>query len=481
MGGTESHLALWSWLVLTGASYLIIALLIPRILLQRRDPRATLAWLFFVLLVPYLGLLAFWALGATRLRMRRWRRRQARASVPEMPAATPRSQPTDASAPPIEAGLFRLARRLDPGCPPCDHHAVRLLLDGAEAFDAIQAAIDAARAHVHLLYYTWLPDGTGRRLLNALCAAAARGVEVRLLVDDVGSRTAKPAFFAPLVRAGGRVARFLPVTLVARRLAINHRNHRKIVVVDGQVGFTGGMNVGDDYAGVGQPWYDAHVRLEGPAVLRLQEVFCQDWYRTTEEDLSSDRYFVPPAPQPSGVWVQVIESGPDRRVSAIHNLLVAAIGRALERVWIVTPYFVPDAATRLALEIAALQGADVRLIIPGRTDHPLVSVAARSFYEPLLEAGVQIFEAPTTFVHAKVLTIDGAFATVGSANLDERSQHLNFELNAFVYGSTLAGEVERAFVALQADTSPVDATAHEARGWLQRGAEGVARLLAPVL
>ena len=479
--GTDNELALWAWLVLTGLSYAIIALLVPRILLQRRDLRATLAWLFFVLLVPYLGLLAFWALGATRLRLRRWRRRQAKRGVPAMPSATPASAPKADSDAPGDVGLFRLAQRLDPACPPCDHHAIRLLLDGEEAFGALHEAIAAAEAHVHLLYYTWLPDATGRRLRDALVEAARRGLEVRVLVDDVGSRTARAPFFAPLVRAGGEVARFLPVSLLARRLAINHRNHRKVVVVDGRVGFTGGMNVGDDYAGAGQPWYDAQLRLEGPAVLRLQEVFAQDWFRATGRDLSSDRYFPEPVAHSSGVWVQVIESGPDRRVPAIHTLLVAAIGRALERVWIVTPYFVPDGAMRLALETAALQGADVRLVVPGKTDHPLVSAAARSFYEPLLQSGVRIFEARRTFVHAKMLTIDGVFATVGSANLDERSQHTNFELNAFVYGGSLAVAVEAAFLALQEQTEPVDPAAHAARGGLRRAAEGAARLLAPVL
>ncbi len=478
--GDHEPLTIVLW-VLTGLNYAIIAFLVPRILFQRRDPRATLAWLFFVLLVPFLGLLGFWVLGSTQLKMRRWRRRHRRAGVPDMPSGRPEWGPREGAAPPIDPSLAELVRRLEP--PPSDHNAVELLVEGAATFDAFEAAIDAATDHVHCCFYIWLPDATGRRIRDALERAARRDVTVRVLVDDVGARAVDRRFFAPLVEAGGHVRRFLPVSLMARRISINHRNHRKVLVVDGRAGFTGGANVGDDYAGQGDQWLDAQVRLEGPVVLRLQEVFCLDWYRTTGEDLSSDATFPQPLPHPTGVWAQILESGPDKPLHAIHTLIAAAISRATRRVLLVTPYFVPDAAMLLAMKTAALQGADVRVLLPtpDRNDHPLISHAGRSYYEELLRCGVRVFEVPARFVHAKVIAVDGGFASVGSANLDERSQRLNFEVNAFVYGPSLAAEVEAFCASLQEQSQEVRLDEHQRRPRHIRLKEALARLLTPIL
>lgn len=476
----EDALATLAWL-LTALNYAIIAFLVPRILFQRRDPRGTLAWVLFVVLVPFLGLIAFWVLGHTRLRLRTWRRkdrlRRAAAVRQELPA--PPAVPE--AVLPVDATLFHLAQGLDPAGAPSDRNRVELLDQGPAIFAAMEEAIDRAAAHVHAEFYIWNRDATGARFRDALVRAARRGVAVRVLVDDVGARAARADFFRPLTEAGGEVRRFLPVSLLARRFSLNHRNHRKLLVTDGQVGFTGGINIGDEYAGLGPPWYDAQVRLEGPAVHRLQAVFCQDWFRAGGEDLARPELFPPPLPHPSGAWVQILESGPDLPIHTIHALTVAILGRAAERVRLVSPYFVPDPATSLALRTAAIQGADVRLILPGETDHPLVSHAARTFYDELLEAGVRIFETPDRFVHAKMFAVDGRLATVGSANLDERSQRLNFEVNAFVYGPELAGAVERACAALEAGATEIDRATFARRGWVQRWKEALARLLTPIL
>jgi len=482
MGLVEALLTdarVWLGLVVTILDGLIIVLLVPRILLdeRRRETGATLAWLFFIVLVPFLGLLAFWLFGTTRLRLRRRKRRKVEAEIaPRLGPLLPGEGP----APPIDEQLLHLTRRLDVADPVAGN-AVTLYREGPATFDALEAAIDEAREHVHLVYYIWQADRTGERLRDALVRAARRGVEVRLLLDDVGSRPARGRFFRPLREAGGRVARFLPVLSRFLRVTLNNRNHRKIVVVDGATGFTGGMNVGDEYAGIGDPWRDAHVRIVGPAVNRLQEVFAEDWFHAAGEDLARQSYF--PNVEPSGdAWAQILASGPDDdRWHGIHTLLFSAVNLARQRVWIETPYFVPDVSMALALQAAALRGIDVRLLVPAESDNPLVLYAGRSFYGELLAAGVKIYELPKAMLHAKTATIDDRIATVGSANMDQRSFRLNFEANAFFFGPEVAAELARSFEVVQAASERLDADAFARRPRRQRLAEALTRLLAPLL
>jgi cardiolipin synthase A/B len=476
---TDLPIPAWSLALATILNELVVFALIIRIVLQRRETATTLAWAFFLMLVPCLGVFAFWLLGANRFRLRRWRRRQADSTLDSRLAPLACCDEGTHESFPADPGLLRLVSRLDGAA---QHgNAVRLFRAGKETFDALEEAIDAAVHHVHLTYYIWEPDSTGARLRDALTRACARGVEVRLLLDDAGCVSTPDAFFQSLVEAKGRLARFLPMGRLGRHLSVNHRNHRKLVVVDGQVGFTGGMNVGDAYAGLSEPWQDAHVRVEGPAVPRLQEIFCQDWWQTTDEDLATDNYF--PATRSAGdEWVQFVASGPnDGRWHAIHMILVSAISRATTRVWLETPYFVPDRALSLALETAALRGVDVRMLLPGRSDHPLVLYAGRSFYGRLLAAGVKIYEVPKAFLHAKTATIDSSVATVGSANLDQRSFSLNFEANAFFFGPTVAGALEASFEATQGEAIEITLADYETRGRVRRLAEAAARLLGPIL
>ncbi len=466
-----------SWLLLDLA---IIVVLIPVIILQRRESGATLAWILIIVLIPFLGLLAFWLFGTTRLHLRRRKRSRAEARLaPALQALhTPTAQ--QLSVTDLPPSLLKLAEKLDAaGAQP--GNSVSLLRQGKVAFNALEAAIEQASHHIHLVYYIWQPDATGIRLRDALTRASHRGVEVRLLLDDVGSRHARLDFFQPLLAAGGFVTHFLPVNPLSRQLTLNNRNHRKIMVVDGEVGFTGGMNVGDVYAGLGEPWRDLHARIRGPVVLSLQEVFCQDWYHATAEDLVSAVYF--PAVKASGnVCAQLLASGPaDQRWRSIHTLLFAAINLAQQRVWIETPYFVPDHPILLALQTAALRGVDVRLLLPRRSDHPLVLHAGRSFLDQLLVAGVRVFEVYDAMPHAKTVTIDSVFSTLGSANMDQRSFRLNFEANLFFYGKDVACELEQDFLTFCQQASEVTTASRQGLSKGQRLTEGVCRVLAPLL
>ena len=455
-------------------------MLIPTVLLQRRETGATLAWIMTILLVPFLGLLAFWLFGTTRLHLRRRKRRRIESRLaPQMQrlqTASDDSRTTQAAPP----SLMRLAEKLD-ATGPQGGNDVLLLRQGSAVFDSLEAAIDQAQHHIHLVYYIWEPDRTGVRVRDALARAALRGVQVRLLLDDVGSRRTRRAFFTSLVQAGGCLARFLPVNPLNRQLALNNRNHRKIVVIDGALGFIGGMNIGDLYAGLGSPWLDLHARLRGPAVHSLQEVFCQDWYHATGEDLVSAEYF-PPAADSGQVCAHLLSSGPaDGRWRAIHTFLFAAINLARERVWIETPYFVPDPPIRMALQTAALRGVDVRLLLPGRSDHPLVLYAGRSFLDELLAAGVRVFELSHAMTHAKTMTIDGYLSTLGSANMDQRSFRLNFEANVFLFAASVASQMEANFLSFCAQAEEITLENRQKISRARQLAESLCRVLAPLL
>lgn len=465
------------WLLLDLA---IISVLIPTVILQRRESGATLAWILTIVLLPFLGMLAFWVFGTTRLRLRRRKRQRIEA---RLATALHKLQVQSSTGLPMEdmpPSLLKLAVKLDETGPQPGNE-VTLLRQGAEAFDALESAFDHAHHHIHLVYYIWEPDRTGVRLRDALTRACRRGVDVRLLLDDVGSHRTGKQFFKGLMEAGGQVERFLPVNPLSRQLSLNNRNHRKIVVVDGETGFTGGMNVGDVYAGLGEPWLDLHACICGPVVHSLQEIFCQDWYHATADDLVSSAY-LPHITGSGNVWAQLLASGPaDERWRAIHTLLFAAINLAQQRVWLETPYFVPDPPIVMALQTAALRGVDVRLLLPGRSNHPLVLHAGRSFLDQLLAAGVRVFELQDAMPHAKTVTIDGIFSTLGSANMDQRSFRLNFEANLFFYDAEVAGELERDFLSICTRAREITAINRQGISLRQRLAEDVCRVLAPLL
>ena len=259
-------------------------------------------------------------------------------------------------------------------------------------------------------------------------------------------------------------------------MGINLRNHRKLMVIDGEIGFVGGINVGDEFVS----WRDVHLRIRGPAVAQMQSIFVEDWFFAARHDLAAPAFF-PRVERVGSAIVQVVGSGPDGSVDAIHRLYFAAIASAQERVYVSTPYFVPDRAIVVALQTAALRGVDVRLIFPRASNHRVTFHAGRSFYEELLEAGVAIYEYLPGMVHTKTMVVDGRLATVGSANLDTRSFRLNFELNAVVCDPDVVARLERLFHEDLAHTERVDLERWRARGVSQRVIEGFGRLCAPLL
>jgi len=441
------------WLiVLTVAVQLVV--IFGFILLERRQPAATLAWIMAVMFVPLVGALLYLSFGLRRtIRRSRAAEKIARRTegVYQRYALARRSQrPTDLPA--RTEPLIALGARVD-AAPARVGNDVRILRNASSTYRAMIEAFDRASDHIHVLFYIIQPDETGKALRDLLARRAAQGVQVRVLCDAIGSLRLPSDFWRPLEEAGGRAAYFAPVRLaprVRRRDHINFRNHRKIVVVDGRVGMTGGINVGREYLGldpeIGQ-WRDSHIRIEGPAVIGLQQTFLEDWLATTGELLDAPRYFPPPdEPPPGDALVQVVASGPDRPWSLLHRLYALAIAQARERVWLTSPYFVPDRVIQSAIATAALSGLDVRLLVPRRSDSRLVDWASRSYYGELLDAGVRVYMYDKGFLHAKALLVDHWLGTIGSANLDIRSFHLNYELNAFVYDKAFVDELALQFL-----------------------------------
>lgn len=491
--------------ILTIAEVAYVIVLSGWILLEKRSPVATVAWILMLALLPLFGFVLFYFFGPRFLIRKRERHKRARklvrtrmlqgaTHVPDKLAPTRRFVSMV-----YEAG----------GDPPSTADQVTLLGTSVECYAAINAAIDAAKDHVHVTFYICEPGEAGNVFMDKLVAAAARGVHVRLLMDAVGSSRATRKWLAPLKRAGGQVAFFNRVGFRRIRAPINFRNHRKIVVCDGVVGFTGGFNVCDDYIGAAgvtaaitkelasertknkrrAPWRDTHVMLHGKVVSWLQLSFFDDWLFTVGEAPEGARYLPekdeltnPLDNLPHGCsLVQVVPGGPDHRKEPIRNVYFAAIGRACTRVWITAAYFVPDEPILTALKVASLRGVDVRVLVPGVGDSRIVSAATRSYYEELTECGVKIYEYLPTMHHAKTMVIDEEMAIVGSANFDARSFRLNFELMVILYGAEHAKELARMFEAdLEVSEQVTGREPANLKVW-ERLFEATARALSPIL
>jgi cardiolipin synthase len=431
-----------SWALFWAGEALALAL-VPVVLFSRRSSQAKVAWILGILGFPWIGALLFGMLGGRRLHRRvlRWRgaglasladadRRHRGSGV--LPTPRPPGQAT--------ADLLTEASRVGVW-PPVPGNEFTLLAEGPEAFREAREALRAARHHVHLMTYIFKHDATGEAALRELEDAARRGVEVRLLYDGLGSIGASrygTGWFDPLRRAGGKVATFLPINPLRAGLRLNLRNHRKLIVVDGDVAFTGGMNVGDEYR-TGSNWRDLACRVRGPAVPALQRVFAQDWHTATKEVLDGDAYFhrVPVA---GDVPVQVVESGPDQEDPLAEDLLFGAVVSARRSIDVVTPYFVPTEPIEHALRSAALRGRRVRLLLGDFVDHRVVRWATDAYLPRMIEVGVEVWRRPE-MVHAKAIVIDGAWATIGSTNFDARSLRLNFEMNVVLPDAATAERI----------------------------------------
>jgi cardiolipin synthase len=419
---------------------------IARILLRpHRDPASRVAWIVVVGAIPLLGMLAYLLLGEVNIGRRRVARLQAvLGRMPRIPPQTA-GDATEIAAAIAERHrhLFQLGHSIS-GFEPVGGNVARLLADSNAAIDAMVADIDAAKDHVHVLFYIWLPDHNGCKVVQALKRAAARGVICRAMADDLGSRTMIRSEHWPAMRAAGvRVAAGLPIgNPLLRPFAgrIDLRNHRKVVVIDDRITYCGSQNCADPeflvkakYA----PWVDAVMRFEGPIARQNQHLFASDWMTYVDENLDELLGRPLPLPMPGGVPAQVIGTGPTVRYSAMPELFESLMFAARREIVVTTPYYVPDESLQNALCTTAYRGVDTTIVFPARNDSWFVGAASRSYYADLLAAGVRIYEYEGGLLHTKSLTLDGEVTLIGSANMDRRSFELNYENNILFHDPAL--------------------------------------------
>ncbi|MEJ7747353.1 MAG: cardiolipin synthase [Luteimonas sp.] len=441
------------------------------IVLQKREPAATLSWLMGLAVLPYVGFVIYHFFGPQRIQRQRLRRSRAHNAMPTLARAT-----RD-----LEAMELAKLGQATTGLPPSSASDVRLLVDGSAKYPALLADVAQAREHIHLEYYIYCGDETGTTLRDALVERARAGVKVRVLLDAVSSAKVTREFMQPLTDAGGEFAWFHPMRFgrIWQRPWLNMRSHRKIVVIDNRIAYTGGINITDEENDTlrSDAYRDLHLRLEGDAVRSLQTVFLEDWaYANDAAPLEIDVASSVPGKIPA----QILTSGPDSSWEAIHRLHVGAIYGAQHRVWMLTPYFVPGEAAMMALTSAALGGVDVRLLVPKMSDSKLVTYAARSYYDDLLEAGVKVFEYGPRLMHSKALLVDDDLAIIGSANFDHRSFRLNFEVSMLFRDRGIAGELAALIESEHAHATAVRDD-RDRPLFRVRLPEALARLLSPVL
>jgi cardiolipin synthase len=472
--------------LLAGLDVVVMALFIPWVLMTKKDASGAVAWSLVIILVPLMGAVLFWVFGYTHVNrpLRRVRRQRSayRAQHPPRTQSASRGEEEEDEHPATYSNLGQVARRVH-AFPITPGNSVALYHDTQEAFTALLDAIREARHHIHLEFFIVRSDITTDALVAVLAHKVREGVEVRLLYDAMGSVNLKSRSLRPLLDAGGTARAFLPLNPLRSRIQVNLRNHRKIAVVDGRVGFTGGMNIGDEYLGKDDYfgyWRDSFLRVAGPAVAGLQRVFAEDWDFACREPLNGDAYF-PELPATGDAVVQVVESGPDQEIKSIREIYFAAILSAQKRLWIASPYFVPDSGILDALRLARYRGVDVRLLTVLKPDHYLAYFAARYYMTEMLEVGVQIFQYKRGMMHAKLMMVDGQWAMVGSANLDNRSLHLSFEAGCALYTPALVAELEEQFERDLKDSVRLEAKVFARRSYVSRLTENACRLLSPLL
>lgn len=455
---------------------------------DKRDPVKALAWITVIALLPFAGMILYVVFGRNHRKEKMFNRKELK-DIEQLEVI-------------CQQQLEQFANHDLTLTPSLNEHRdimtlllnnnkailtvknrIKVLNNGKQTFPAIMEALKSAKSSIHLEYYIFENDRIGKRIARILMDKARSGVEVRLIYDDVGSWGLSPKFIYQMRRAGVDVRCFMPVVFPWLTSKVNYRNHRKIVVVDGLVAFTGGVNIAERYLRGTRfgPWRDTHLMIEGDAVKMLQMVFVTDWFFVSKKQLSSDRKYFPPSSIEEETPVQIASSGPDSDWASIMQAFFAAITKARKYIYISSPYFLPNQAILTALKVAALSGIDVKVMIPSRSDSKIVYWATRSYIGELIEAGIKVYLFKKGFNHSKLIMIDGVFSSVGSANMDIRSFEDNFEVSAIIYDPKITQELEQTF--LRDLGRSIEATPQwwDSRSNLHGVYESLSRLLSPLL
>lgn len=469
--------------ILTSLTVLFVGLVI---FMENRNPSSTMAWILILALVPVVGFIFYLLFGQNYRKRRKFDRKamqdaQMYISFEDLQ----KDKIYDYQHYPInQQRLFHLANKVSKS-----HISTatktKVLTDGIMTFAAIIQELDKAVHHIHIEYYIYRDDEIGRQIKDILIQKAKDGIKVRFLYDAVGSYKLPLSFVEEMRVAGIEAIAFDPVSFPLFSSKVNYRNHRKIIVIDGRIGFVGGLNVGDEYLSRSKTygfWRDTHILVKGEAVRTLQFIFMSDWYHMTGQTFSNQAYLSPALEETlNDGAVQIIASGPDQEVRTLKNLFFSMITSAEKSIWIASPYFIPDDDIFTALKVAAMSGIDVKILFPKKPDKWLPYLASHSYFPGLVEAGVGIYEYERGFMHSKILIVDGVMASIGTANMDMRSFHLNFEVNAFLYGTQSTQKLVVDYQADLLESTMINREQIKKRRYGVRFLESAARLMSPLL
>ncbi|MEO6812990.1 MAG: cardiolipin synthase [Ginsengibacter sp.] len=483
------------WLLIGEIIYIVIVILVClRIVYDTQSTTKTLAYLLFAVFVPFFGMLFYFFFGINY----RSRKMYSKKLLENNTMLNGLREQLFLSGKKIfqEGGTEIKSNKelayllLNDGMSPLtSKNSVKLLINGENKFPEVLSALREAKNHIHIEYYIFEDSGIGNEIGNILIQKAKEGVKVRFIYDDFGSSSIRKKFVRNLRDNRVEAFPFLKISFLIFANRINYRNHRKIIVIDGHTAFVGGINVSDKYInkeGDAQHlyWRDTHLRIDGPGILELQYLFLCDWNFCANEKIKPDRIFFPPIKDLETAGdkiVQIAASGPDSKIPTILFSLMQAINLATKEILITTPYFIPGESLIDAVTIASLSGLSVKLLVPDKSDSILVNAAARSYYDDLLNAGVEIYLYQKGFVHAKTLVADRKVAVVGTANMDFRSFDLNFEVNAIVYDSEIANQLADVFYNDIKFAKRIDEAEWSNRSRIKQLGQKTARLLSPLL
>jgi len=466
-----------------------ILLAIVVVFFERRNPTSTLTWLVVLLFLPGLGFILYLFLGQDLKRKRLFKLKKEEEKrlysiISEQKNFLENYREYIENKEIAEyLDVIHLNLYSDNAFY-TENNKIDVLDSGNKKFELMKAALKNAEKFIHMEYYIIQNDVLGREIVEILTKKAKEGVEVKLLYDGMGCIRLPKKFFNSLIEAGGKVACFFPPFVPYINLRLNYRNHRKICIIDGQSGFIGGFNIGDEYLGLSKRfgfWRDTHLCIEGDAIDGLELRFLLDWrYASNENALFNEGYF-PKRSYKGQRGVQIVSSGPDSKWTSIKNGYIKLMNKAQKRIYIETPYLIPDDGILDALKIASLSGVDVRIIVPAKPDHPIVHWASLSYIGELLEVGVKCYTYNKGFVHSKYVLVDGKVSSIGTANLDVRSFKLNFEVNAFIYCSDTCAKLEEAFLEDLNHCNEITLDEYNNRKLMVKIKEGISRLLSPIL
>lgn len=454
------------------------------IFIERKDPTTTWAWLLIFLVLPGIGFIIYIILGQNFSRQKLFRGK----IINDVHKKKEMNEILNDNSGHDGGEQFLDLRKMNynnSGARYTIGNEIDIYVNGEDKFKALLEDIKNAKKYIHIEYYIFRKDFIGAKVIDALEERLAHGVEVRLLVDSMGSYTVTKKKLKKFLELGGQFAIFFPGMLPHVNTRVNYRNHRKIVVIDGEYGYVGGFNVGDEYINRDKKigfWRDTHIRIKGNAVNDLNERFLLDWCYASEEDIEDFSKFMLEKEYKEGdVGVQIVTSGPDHNEEYIKNAYLKMINNAKKNVYLTSPYFIPDEPILEAIRISALSGVDVRILIPGKPDHKFMKWAADSYIGELLKAGARVYYYENGFIHAKTLVVDSSVVSIGTANMDMRSFYLNFEVNAFIFDENESKICEEQFIKDLQESTEVKLEHFVNRPRGQKIMESIVRLLAPIL